>query len=37
MPRRAAACCCLPAGVGLAEGRKGAVKWSQLMKMFAGW
>jgi sodium-dependent phosphate transporter len=25
------------AGVGLAEGRKGAVKWSQLCKMFAGW
>uniref|UniRef100_A0A383WA46 Phosphate transporter n=1 Tax=Tetradesmus obliquus TaxID=3088 RepID=A0A383WA46_TETOB len=24
-------------GVGLAEGRKGAVKWSQLLKMFAGW
>lgn len=34
---------CLPAfddrvqGVGLAEGRKGAVKWSQLLRMFAGW
>jgi hypothetical protein len=24
-------------GVGLAEGRKGAVKWTQLMRMFAGW
>jgi hypothetical protein len=24
-------------GVGLAEGRRGAVKWSQLAKMFAGW
>jgi sodium-dependent phosphate transporter len=24
-------------GVGLAEGRKGAVKWSQLAKMAAGW
>jgi len=24
-------------GVGLAEGRKGAVKWSQLLRMFAGW
>jgi phosphate/sulfate permease len=23
--------------VGLAEGRKGAVKWTQLLKMFAGW
>ncbi|KAF8059159.1 PHO89 [Scenedesmus sp. PABB004] len=24
-------------GVGLAEGRRGAVKWSQLCRMFAGW
>jgi hypothetical protein len=24
-------------GVGLAEGRRGAVKWSQLARMFAGW
>ena len=24
-------------GVGLAEGRKGAVKWTTLAKMFAGW
>jgi hypothetical protein len=32
-----AAVLCRPAGVGLAEGRKGAVKWSQLLKMFAGW
>lgn len=24
-------------GVGLAEGRKGSVKWSQLLKMFMGW
>jgi phosphate/sulfate permease len=25
------------AGVGLAEGRKDAIKWSQLAKMFAAW
>eukprot|EP00878_Enallax_costatus_P027024 GHUV01029050.1.p1 GENE.GHUV01029050.1~~GHUV01029050.1.p1 ORF type:complete len:150 (-),score=20.76 GHUV01029050.1:779-1228(-) len=24
-------------GVGLAEGRSGAVRWSQLLKMFCGW